>query len=156
MEIQWKNKRLLTNCLFFDKMRVSQFVRFCIISWGIWQVLIWILHFWVIQKKCPDRSRPSRMTICLRFAIFIFPADALKAWFRDAILVIFELPAGEVLKLEMLLKPLVGTRFCYDRDMTTNVTICTLNFSLGGRQNCVKIVTSLESQWPSQVQGAQQ
>ena len=58
--------------------------------------------------------------------------------------------------MEMLLKPLVGARFVADKVTTTNVTILALKFSLDERQIYVKIVTSLESQWPSQVQRAQQ
>ena len=46
----------------------------------------------------------------------------------------------------MLLKPLVGARFLADKVTTTNVSIPAPSFSLDEIQNCVKIVTSLESQ----------
>ena len=83
---------------FLNKSWASWFVTTINISLEIWRILIRIFHFWAIRKKCPDRSRPSRVTICLRFAIFIFLADAPSGWSNDAILLIFQLLAGEVLK----------------------------------------------------------
>ena len=56
----------------------------------------------------------------------------------------------------MWLKPRVGTRFVAENVTTTNDTILATLFSLGERQNYVNNVASVGSQWPSQVQRAQQ
>lgn len=58
--------------------------------------------------------------------------------------------------MEMLLKPLVGARFVANKVTTTKDPILASSFSWDEKQIFVKIVVSLESQWLSQVQGAQQ